>query len=945
MKYLIPTTLFLSITAILCQQSAHANDDDSEQTTIATAPAVVLEDQQIIIDKSRLHRKSNEITGLGKITKQDGDIDKEMVLGIRDLTRYDPGISVVEQGRGATSGYAIRGVDKNRVAIVVDGLHQAQSYLTLKSQANGGAINEIEYENIKSIELSKGSSSAEYGNGALGGAVGFVTKDAKDILSNGKDWGVKTKTAYSSKNKQFTQSVAGVVKTGDLEQLLIYTHRQGEHTRGHKAADDYTHQFAPLTGYFYRYDVSSRTPETLGRYYLVEQDCPTLDCTPSPFARANSDVIGIRKNPALTEKEQAQAEQMRYQNQYADTKSYTGIDRIHANPMEYRSQSLFYKANHTIDNHHQIGAVIEHTKQKYDISDLTLPSYYTKADVESQPLRLIQGSINAESGLAVGNAGVADDANQPLSGLVFDAGNAGKYGARYSRTRFFDENHRKNRYGIKYQYQNPAKNGLFDQATISLDRQTLNLDSQTLLARCAEYPAIEKCHASIDKPWSWSGTEHNNYQEQLTLAKADFSKLFKTQNMTHKISALAGLGKVKSSLERGALSFSFASAGYNHIFKQGHNGSFEKPYIYQRVPTTLQTGTACDNNRRDNNDCRTRTITGDQAFLAIKDHIQINDQLNLGVGVRYDVHRYQTQDDWTAVDNYRHLSYNAGATWTPNDAVVLSYRYSNGFRVPAFYEMYGVRTGASGADNELANAEFNSRTAPKPEKASNHEFGIGLAHRFGTLETSIFANRYKDLIAIGERTDTRLRDFYNLQNITLHGINVLGKIDYHSIWQRLPDGLYSNIAYNQIKVKDRHIYDGYTMTTDPVLDAIQPARLVAGIGYDEPNGKWGFNHSITYSKGKNADELTGNAHIGIHQIALPSQSSRSWYIHDLTAYANLKDHFTLRAGVYNLFNRKYSTWESVRQSSINAINQDQGTSHARYAAAGRNFVISLETKF
>lgn len=65
-------------------------------------------------------------------------MDKELVLGIRDLTRYDPGISVVEQGRGATSGYAMRGVDKNRVAIVVDGLSQAQSYHALQTQA--GAV-------------------------------------------------------------------------------------------------------------------------------------------------------------------------------------------------------------------------------------------------------------------------------------------------------------------------------------------------------------------------------------------------------------------------------------------------------------------------------------------------------------------------------------------------------------------------------------------------------------------------------------------------------------------------------------------------------------------------------------------------------------------------------------------------------------------------------------
>lgn len=42
---------------------------------------------------------------------------------------------------------------------------------------------------------------------------------------------------------------------------------------------------------------------------------------------------------------------------------------------------------------------------------------------------------------------------------------------------------------------------------------------------------------------------------------------------------------------------------------------------------------------------------------------------------------------------------------------------------------------------------------------------------------------------------------------------------------------------------------------------------------------------------------------------------------------------------------KYSTWESVRQSSINAVNQDTGTSHARYGASGRNYTLAVEMKF
>ncbi|MEX4374136.1 TonB-dependent receptor plug domain-containing protein [Haemophilus influenzae] len=47
------------------------------------------------------------------------------------MVKYETGITVVEAGRFGQSGFAIRGVDENRVAINIDGLRQAE---TLSSQ-------------------------------------------------------------------------------------------------------------------------------------------------------------------------------------------------------------------------------------------------------------------------------------------------------------------------------------------------------------------------------------------------------------------------------------------------------------------------------------------------------------------------------------------------------------------------------------------------------------------------------------------------------------------------------------------------------------------------------------------------------------------------------------------------------------------------------------------
>ena len=47
--------------------------------------------------KKQKTRRDNEVTGLGKLVKSSETLSKEQVLNIRDLTRYDPGIAVVDR--------------------------------------------------------------------------------------------------------------------------------------------------------------------------------------------------------------------------------------------------------------------------------------------------------------------------------------------------------------------------------------------------------------------------------------------------------------------------------------------------------------------------------------------------------------------------------------------------------------------------------------------------------------------------------------------------------------------------------------------------------------------------------------------------------------------------------------------------------------------------------
>ncbi|HGO9224735.1 TPA: TonB-dependent receptor, partial [Neisseria meningitidis] len=262
----------------------------------------------------------------------------------------------------------------------------------------------------------------------------------------------------------------------------------------------------------------------------------------------------------------------------------------------------------------------------------------------------------------------------------------------------------------------------------------------------------------------------------------------------------------------------------------------------------------------------------------------------------------------------------------------LTYRASTGFRLPSFAEMYGWRAGESLKTLDL-----------KPEKSFNREAGIVFKGDFGNLEASYFNNAYRDLIAFGYETRTQNGQisasgdpgYRNAQNARIAGINILGKIDWHGVWGGLPDGLYSTLAYNRIKVKDADIRADRTFVTSYLFDAVQPSRYVLGLGYDHPDGIWGINTMFTYSKAKSVDELLGsqallNGNANAKKAA--SRRTRPWYVTDVSGYYNIKKHLTLRAGVYNLFNYRYTTWESVRQTAEGAVNRHNNVGrYNRYA--------------
>ncbi|AMD47271.1 TonB-dependent hemoglobin/transferrin/lactoferrin family receptor [Bordetella holmesii] len=170
-------------------------------------------------------------------------ISRDNVLDARDLVRHIPGITVSEGGRAGTNGFAIRGVDGNRVAVTVDGVAQAEYFLPEVYLGYGylnGNRNSVELEHMKQVTLHKGADSYSSGSGGIGGSVQFVTKDINDFVDPGKTAGVYSKLAYASRSRQWLGVAGAGTRLGDLGTsfFLQYTRRGGHEIMHHGGGAD-----------------------------------------------------------------------------------------------------------------------------------------------------------------------------------------------------------------------------------------------------------------------------------------------------------------------------------------------------------------------------------------------------------------------------------------------------------------------------------------------------------------------------------------------------------------------------------------------------------------------------------------------------------------------------------------------------------------------------------
>lgn len=133
------------------------------------------------------------------------DIQRKAVNTIGDIFRTLPGTSTVNEGAFQVRP-RIRGLDSNRVLILIDG-ERLNNSRTSTGQS-GVEPGLVETSQIESVEVVRGSGSVLYGTDALAGTVNIISRDTPPRREKGFRLGGVLDTFYSSNENGYRGNLA-----------------------------------------------------------------------------------------------------------------------------------------------------------------------------------------------------------------------------------------------------------------------------------------------------------------------------------------------------------------------------------------------------------------------------------------------------------------------------------------------------------------------------------------------------------------------------------------------------------------------------------------------------------------------------------------------------------------------------------------------------------------
>lgn len=204
----------------------------------------------VTVTATRSAKRADEVPATVSVIT-DAQIADQLATDIKDMIRFEAGVSVrnspvrftaagASTGRDGNSGFNIRGIEGNRVLMIVDGVRIPDAY-SFGAQSNGRG-DYVDIGTLKSVEILRGPASALYGSDGVAGAVSFVTKDPVDYLTGAKDWTVQAAASYASADNSLSKTAVAAGRSGRFSAMIAYVRRDGDEqeTNGTNAARDTT---------------------------------------------------------------------------------------------------------------------------------------------------------------------------------------------------------------------------------------------------------------------------------------------------------------------------------------------------------------------------------------------------------------------------------------------------------------------------------------------------------------------------------------------------------------------------------------------------------------------------------------------------------------------------------------------------------------------------------
>ena len=202
----------------------------SGQLYAAQMPVAQAEIEPVVVTADRnaqtLDKAAPNVSVIGRKT-----LNQASAQNLDDIVMYESGVSVPsDNNRRGHAGINIRGIDGNRILMMVDGVRIPESYAGGGSNGAISGRDMVESDTLKQVDIVKGPYSALYGSDALGGVVNMVTLSPSDFVDAGKRGYFGLKHSYRGRDRSHgvTATVAGFHE--NAEGLLMLTRRQGHET-------------------------------------------------------------------------------------------------------------------------------------------------------------------------------------------------------------------------------------------------------------------------------------------------------------------------------------------------------------------------------------------------------------------------------------------------------------------------------------------------------------------------------------------------------------------------------------------------------------------------------------------------------------------------------------------------------------------------------------------